>query len=244
MLKELLRSLGLSEGSLPLGYNEADFSREYGFEWALQMLGLKESQLQGKRILNVGAGNDFFGQTASEKGLEVISLDCDYGSHPDLTEKWDFFKRKYCIPKNVQAIGAVAEKLPFRSGTFDYVISVHSIPKYSTSVCNAGLAIEEMVRVVKPGGEIRIYPFLINPALALEIRKGGESFPPSRKKIQGTSEEELKNYLNKDEKMALIKLRRKELEIYLIKPDPEEAGLSLVIQKRGGYVVIGNTKQK
>lgn len=124
-------------------------------EEQLLFLGLRPEQLHG-RILDLGSGR-------TEKLKDTIGLpdDCEIislskhiflGVRPfihALIRKlgWD----KKTVEGNVLA-------LPFEDESFDRVISVDSIPHFLGVGSQVRRAFQEVVRVLKPGGEARFIP--------------------------------------------------------------------------------------
>ena len=118
-----------------------------------------------ERILDVGCGA---GQTliASTLGAQVTAIGIDR----DL----DALRLGRKLDKRIPFVCARGETLPIRGGYFDLVISRVSLPYMKTSV-----AIEEMTRVLKPGGTIwfALHPLeyvrqaLVNSLRRLEIRR-------------------------------------------------------------------------
>lgn len=116
------------------------------FRQYLGRLELRESNLIGKTILDLGAGTGEFGEVANQLlDTRVISLDQVKLFHP-----------------NVQA-DALA--LPFSENIFDIVISHGSLPAVLQSISDdksrqdaVSSLFEEAVRVLKPGGQIKMGP--------------------------------------------------------------------------------------
>jgi ubiquinone/menaquinone biosynthesis C-methylase UbiE len=107
-----------------------------------------------KKILDVGAGSAQFAKWAKEHGVsdEIYSL--------DPMEEGLIGKEKSVV--------ASAETIPFKSESFDLVVSDSAIPNIYLGEGSAEIvkekvksSLQEMVRVVKSGGEIRLAPVLI-----------------------------------------------------------------------------------
>lgn len=110
-------------------------------ELILCNVGLSWDEIEGKNVLDVGSGESALAQAAAQRSSEakVSSIDIE------VNEKW----LEFPWGDRQTPIQADAEKLPFINSTFDYVIMHGSI----------GLsAIPEAVRVLRPEGELRIYP--------------------------------------------------------------------------------------
>lgn len=113
-------------------------------------LGLVKSELKGRQVLDVGSGQDcFFAKHCQEQGItnDVYSIDLQIDSNNE---------------KDVVGDGVF---LPFNDEVFDLVISENAIPSMFYSIlCMKDMremfrqSIDEMLRITKPGGEIRFYP--------------------------------------------------------------------------------------
>ncbi len=88
-------------------------------------------------ILDMGGGatNSYYHLMRLD---EVVSINLNKNIHPDV-------------------IGNLDHRLPFADGCFEHVICFNTVEH----LCNDGMAIEEMLRVVRPGGGFTILvPFL------------------------------------------------------------------------------------
>ncbi len=106
------------------------------------------TRYRGKRVLEVGfgAGTDFIQWLRA--GALVSGVDLTEEALANLTERI----RIYDLPPPVSIQVADAENLPFPSNTFDLGYSwgvLHHTP-------NTEQAVAELVRVVRPGGEIKL----------------------------------------------------------------------------------------
>ena len=84
----------------------------------------------GACILNLGSGGENYGLS----GVDMV--------HVDLVDKQ--------IAQTVKPVVADAHRLPFADKTFDICICVGSVLNY----CDAGVVINSMRRVLKPGGRL------------------------------------------------------------------------------------------
>jgi len=119
---------------------------------------LEPNELKDKMILDVGSGTrESFSKEAAKYGAKVVSLS------PEL-KKW--FKRR--LAKGVifpdkrwqkASVAARAQEMPFAEESFDYVLASWSVPYYSLDEKDGNLSVEEMIRVLKPGGKLGLYPF-------------------------------------------------------------------------------------
>ena len=139
------------------------------------VLGVSPLELRSKKVLDIGSGEGVFLSECSELGIDAVGIDPIYGvifgkGHNYYADE-DHLR---CIArglgheerkgKPVMAIAAVNEALPFKDGAFDYVLGSHSsLAKAITNypdLAQRELAVrrmlEEIVRVLKPGGEARV----------------------------------------------------------------------------------------
>ncbi|MBI3334947.1 MAG: DUF483 domain-containing protein [Candidatus Portnoybacteria bacterium] len=114
----------------------------------LEGLGLKWEHLQGKRILDIGAGLAEVAQAAKTRGIEVLSLDKNL-------KRW---KEEELIEKDISYIVGKAEMLPFKAESFDLVIAHAAPPLLSEDKEEVKKVIKEVERVLKEGGEFRFGP--------------------------------------------------------------------------------------
>lgn len=98
----------------------------------------KTSDLKGKRFLEVGCGIGYFSNRATDIGAYVTGIDVG----PKLIE--------ICKSKNKSAhfrVGSASD-IPFKNNIFEVLLSTEVIEH----VDDQSKAINEMIRVVKPGG--------------------------------------------------------------------------------------------
>lgn len=96
--------------------------------------------LRGKRVLDVAGGDGYWAGQARARGADAVSIDL-------ARKKMLYGKTLTGAPELVEAD---ALRLPFSDGTFDVVLSICAIEHFD----NGGAALDEMTRVLKPGGEI------------------------------------------------------------------------------------------
>lgn len=122
-----------------------------------KVLNLDSAKLQGKTILDLGSGaSEEFKSGIRERKIdaEVISL------NPSLGPDTQSGKDARLMSTKERAVAGIAEKLPFKERTFDLVISVYAIPlwfPHGNTEINTQ-AFSEITRVLKDGGEARIFP--------------------------------------------------------------------------------------
>lgn len=139
----------------------------------LENLGLQPEQLQSVRLLDLGAGGGEFARFARRQGAEVIPV----GLY--LSEK----ERQRLAASHMPYVIADATQLPFEDETFDLIVSHAAIPnvirvgsygpKEEDFVTPRVNALREAVRVLRPGGEIRLAPVIRN-------WRDEQSTPPDR----------------------------------------------------------------
>ncbi|MDP4000740.1 MAG: class I SAM-dependent methyltransferase [bacterium] len=127
--------------------------RGRNLEEYLSSLSLTIGDLRDKVILDVGSGKGRFTEQLREEGIETAySVDpfIEPGEH-----------------KSSQGVvQGFAETLPFRDETFDLEVALYSVPYYSKTKEQVCAAFHQILRALKPGGEIRIFPlisYLIRP---------------------------------------------------------------------------------
>ncbi len=99
------------------------------------------SMKPGDRVLEVGCGQGHLTRALAARGLDIIGIDAN--------------PQAAAIAGNGVVRHMVAEALEFGDATFDFVVSVHAIEH----IPPLEKALEEMARVLKPGGEaVFIYP--------------------------------------------------------------------------------------
>lgn len=110
-------------------------------ELILSNIGLSWDKIESKNILDIGSGQSVLTQAAAHRGsgAKILSVDIE------LNEKW----LEFPWGNRQTPVQADAESLPFKSGFFDYAI-MHGSTGF--------MAIPEAVRVLRPGGEMRMWP--------------------------------------------------------------------------------------
>lgn len=149
-----------------------------GFREYRKLLGLDENELKGKHILDIGAGAARFAKQAAGKGILVTPIDPMYafpegqllyrrqGFRDFLSNLKSSFGKLITNSSEesetgrneVAPVAAVAEKLPFREGSFDLITALCSSFLYAKSPKEMDEDLEEALRVLKPSGKILIWP--------------------------------------------------------------------------------------
>jgi ubiquinone/menaquinone biosynthesis C-methylase UbiE len=104
------------------------------------------------RVLEIGAGTGL-NLRRYAPGVEVLALE------PEPTMVRKARDRGRTAVARVRVVRGVAEALPFADGTFDTVVACYVL----CSVADQAKAIGEIRRVVRPGGEVRVYEHVRSP---------------------------------------------------------------------------------
>jgi ubiquinone/menaquinone biosynthesis C-methylase UbiE/uncharacterized protein YbaR (Trm112 family) len=105
--------------------------------------------LEGRLLLDVGAGSGRHSYEAHRFGATVISVDVGDAIHV----------ARQNLPADVVTVQADAENLPFKDAVFDLVLAIgvlHHLP-------DPRRALERLARVVRPGGYVHIYVYWLPP---------------------------------------------------------------------------------
>jgi ubiquinone/menaquinone biosynthesis C-methylase UbiE len=97
-------------------------------------------QVHGKRVLDVAGGDGYWAGRARRRGAQAVSIDLARG-------KMVYGRTLADAPALVECD---ALRLPFGDGSFDAILSVCAIEHFD----DGGRSLDEMARVLKPGGEI------------------------------------------------------------------------------------------
>jgi ubiquinone/menaquinone biosynthesis C-methylase UbiE len=104
------------------------------------------------RVLEVGAGNGLNFRHYPAEVTEVLAVEPE----PFLRGKAEAAARKAPVP--VRVVPGMAESLPARDGEFDAAVASLVL----CSVPRPDLALAELRRVLKPGGELRVYEHVLS----------------------------------------------------------------------------------
>ncbi len=175
----------------------------------LELLDLNIEELKGKKILDLGSGRlQRFPRELLQKiedKAEVVGLDITLKEE----ERRKEIKEAQPYLYNSDKLGLIAAsflQLPFQDNSFDLVLSLYGMPLYLTSEDeemskeNIRRSVMEILRVLKPGGEARIFPS--NDYLEQVLREEKIQFSKKNKTIlvTGTLITEIEEYLSKESK--------------------------------------------
>ncbi|GIW66749.1 MAG: hypothetical protein KatS3mg095_0647 [Candidatus Parcubacteria bacterium] len=187
--------------------------KERTFISYLELLKLTEDDLKNKSVLDIGAGENYFIEYLYDKNLTIYSYGLDI--KPPINPKHFVLGR--------------LEKIPFQDETFDLVTCVNVYPGFFVlekfeegneslirQLVRQGL--NEMLRVTKKGGEIRITPIS-------EI----------------VDSEEIKKYEKLNDLKKWEKIIKEEIEDYC---KELQLGLEIQFLKEGKYPIFINQDDK
>ncbi len=118
-------------------------------------LGLSWTDLEGKTVLDLGAGLGEFARAAREHGVTVTSVE----QRPEL------WKHEGEPPTDLPYVVADAILLPFADYSFDYVICRAGPLGSEEEQSRFHQIMNEAIRVLKPGGELRFGPTPVAPSI-------------------------------------------------------------------------------
>ena len=135
---------------------------ERGLEEYESSLKINRDNLKGKKVLDIGSGTMRFAKEALEEGIQVYALDPYLKSEENINQSFmEKGGRKY-------ATAARGQQLPYTNQQFDYIFSLYGL-MWVPNQEDLELSVKEACRVLKPGGEIRIYP-LLSDQLSIKLR--------------------------------------------------------------------------
>jgi SAM-dependent methyltransferase len=134
-------------------------------------------QLEGKRIVDVGCGLTPYVENSLFQSCYRAGIEC-YGIDPKLREGFSLgaFDRAKILatgggkvnpspPGMERAIGTMAHDLPFDDASVDMIVSCYLLFVWIEDESALKAIFREFERVLKPGGEIRVFPApCISPA--------------------------------------------------------------------------------
>ncbi len=100
--------------------------------------------LDGKRVLDVGAGGGFLSVELAQRGAHVTAL--DLAPRALMAARTEAARRMLAL----SAVAASAEAVPLRDAAFDLVICTDVLPH----IVDKKLVLDELARLVKPRGQL------------------------------------------------------------------------------------------
>ncbi len=133
-------------------------------------------------IVDLGSGTsqNFAREVHSiDDSVNIISIDprLSLDENRDLIAFFDEEKderihgRKASDP---MTLSAIAQNLPLQNNSVGAVLALHSVPQYTKSQNDIELSISEIIRVLRAGGEARIYPISKNDNYEAVARSVGQ----------------------------------------------------------------------
>lgn len=113
--------------------------------WQLFELLVREADLVGRRVLDVGCGTGAFAEALDERGARVWGVDAS-------AEMVDVARSR--LPRRVAVRQARAEELPFKDEWFD-----RAVARLVVHLLDRPRAFGELARVVAPGGRAAVASF-------------------------------------------------------------------------------------
>jgi ubiquinone/menaquinone biosynthesis C-methylase UbiE len=184
----------------------------YKFPWIMERIERESRLLKGKHLLEVGCGMGYDSLEFLKRGVRVTAI--------DLTENAVRFTKRHFEVEGVQAeavqVGNALD-LPFPDATFDAVWANGVL--HATS--NTQRAIDEVWRVLKPGGQAIISHFYRKPSWMWTVHRLG------REPIEAHSEDPPVNEFYTDAEVLAMFRRFEVLEAV------HEHHRALPVAKRG-----------
>lgn len=142
-----------------------------GVDEHFEDLALNMDMLRNKKILDIGAGLNELANELEREKLDIVSLDPFYmlsreeqeklyeDGYEDGPEKLkELLDKLGSKNKSAYLVSGRSEALPFANDAFDLIISHYGSPFYAEDSEGVEKFFSELVRVLAPGGEARIYP--------------------------------------------------------------------------------------
>ncbi|MCY2963628.1 MAG: class I SAM-dependent methyltransferase, partial [Planctomycetota bacterium] len=117
------------------------------YEVFYRKTGIKEDQVRGKKVLDVGVGTGRFADVAERSGAEVVGIDLSYAVEAAVENVGG--------RDRVNVIQADCFQLPFKKEQFDLIYSIGVL--HHTPDCKK--AFQGLIPYLKPGGTIVIWVY-------------------------------------------------------------------------------------
>lgn len=121
-------------------------SREWGNYPFIFRLPQEPRYWNNKIILDVGSGNKWDDPSETFPGAKVCAIDPEFGRGGRI----DWNTADETVP-------GIVQNIPYPNGSFDHVLSSHAIPQHVFPI-DMPRAVYEMLRVMKPTGDVRMAP--------------------------------------------------------------------------------------
>jgi SAM-dependent methyltransferase len=137
------------------------------YENYLQKLGLSKQSLKNKKILDIGAGNRMFASYCMKHGVsaEVYSVEGRSEDYIDKKIEEEIWPDEIRNEVEKITVRTLAQKMPFEDNSFEIIVCNSAMPGRDkehfgelTMEQDLDKSYEEIVRVLKPGGEARLEP--------------------------------------------------------------------------------------
>lgn len=117
--------------------------------------GEEVSRFKGKIVWDLGAGKGGWVKDLKERGItqDAYAMDFLYGVLPE-SGKYDAYK----LPPKEQRVAARLDSLPLKDDSVDDIAALASLPLHADSKKQVSDFFNEIARVLKSGGEARIFP--------------------------------------------------------------------------------------
>jgi SAM-dependent methyltransferase len=130
-------------GEFPFGPRTHNLGWAYMFDIAV--MGTILDCRPGDRVLDIGAGSGPTNETLVRFGYDTVAVDPDQLALSHGLRRLHFDRR--LRPDHGSAVAGIAERLPFRDGTFDGILGMNVLHH----VDDLAAAAREFARVLKPG---------------------------------------------------------------------------------------------
>ncbi|MDO8523110.1 MAG: methyltransferase domain-containing protein [bacterium] len=132
--------------------------------------GLSIDDLRGKKILDIGSGLNQLANELKEDNLDITSLDplyalsaeereALYEDYEDGSEELQkLLHQLKSENRSSKLVAGRSDALPFANDSFDLIISHYGSPFYAEDAEKVTQFFSELNRVLRSGGEARIYP--------------------------------------------------------------------------------------
>jgi SAM-dependent methyltransferase len=156
----LAQSIGVTDNS-PESLRRFDEAYLERYPYLLDQLPQRRSP--GERLLEIGLGYGTVSQKLAEAGFDYRGLDIAAGPVEIVRER---LRRMYWGDVHKRVTQGSALEIPYRDATFDHVVSIGCL--HHTG--DLGRAVQEVHRVLRPGGEATIMLYNRHSARLLALR--------------------------------------------------------------------------